>query len=274
MASARLAFAQVVLSHTEVPPPTPPADDVPAATTDTAHAEPSGTGPAAIPVPYDSEATGDLTPQEESDLATCEAAVDGLRLAFWAAGKALQVIRDARLYRQSHDSFEAYVAERWDMSRPQAYRLIAAWPLAERLSPIGDRLSESQIRELLPVADRHGTDAAATVYETVAETDGVKVTAAVLKGAVAVLPNTDRFDPAEASTQIRAYLAGEADPLAPVEADPAEVFAADVARVRSTIRRAFRRDSLRAVASTRPDEARKLAAELRELAAELDPGDG
>lgn len=41
------------------------------------------------------------------------------------------------------------------MSRSPAYRLIDAWPLAERLSPMGDKLNERQVRELLlPGASR------------------------------------------------------------------------------------------------------------------------
>ena len=98
----------------------------------------------------------------------CEAAVDNLRRAFWLAGKALNVIRDARLYRDSDATFEAYVERRWDISRAQAYRLIDAWPLAEHLSPMGD-INERQTRELLPVATRHGQDAAVTVYRAVGE---------------------------------------------------------------------------------------------------------
>ena len=105
-----------------------------------------------VPDPHSPAGDGRLSPAEQADLATCEAALDNLRLAFAAAGKALQVIRDARLYRSTHDTFEAYVEQRWGMGKPQAYRLVEAWPLAERLSPIGERLTESHVRELLPFA--------------------------------------------------------------------------------------------------------------------------
>jgi hypothetical protein len=177
-------------------------------------APPAAAPRVAVPDPYLAVTDGQLSPREHDDLATCESALDNLRLAFTAAGKALQVIRDARLYRETHTSFEEYLAERWEMSRPQAYRLIEAWPLAQRLSPMGDKLNERQVRELLPLADRHGQDAAAVVYQTVAEADGVQVTAAVLHGAVSILP-ADHFDPSEAVSQIRAYLAGAAVPTPP-----------------------------------------------------------
>ncbi|MGV9779480.1 hypothetical protein, partial [Streptosporangium sp. NPDC003464] len=81
-------------------------------------------------------------------------------------GKALQVIRDGRLYRATHPTFEEYTIDRWEMSRTQADRLIRAWPLAERLAPIGVKIiNESQVRELIPLANRHGEEAATTVYQ-------------------------------------------------------------------------------------------------------------
>jgi len=54
---------------------------------------------------------------------------------FYQTGKALKQIRDDRLFR---DSFEAYVKDRWDMARSQAYRLITAAEVIDNLSPIGD----------------------------------------------------------------------------------------------------------------------------------------
>lgn len=207
------------------------------------------------------------TPQlhdvEREELANCEAAIDTLRTAFWVAGQALRTVRAAKLYRETHATFEEYVADRWDMSRAQAYRLMEAAPLAERLSPIGDtRLNEAQVRELMPVADAHGKDAAVTVYRTVAEADGVKVTAAVIKGAVAVLPEDREFDADQAVAQIRAYLAGKVQPPAVAQPDPGE----QVERVRATIRR-IRVDRLLAVGV---EARRELAGELRALADEME----
>jgi hypothetical protein len=106
------------------------------------------------------------------------------------------------------------------------------------------------------------------VFRTVAETDGVGVTAAVLKGAVAVLPE-GQFDPDAAAEQIRAYLAGEGiEPAAPA-ATPAEVFAAEAKRVRAALRR-IRNDTIRTAGADNPEEVRQLAAELRELADEIE----
>jgi len=200
-----------------------------------------------------------------------EAALDNLRIAFWAAGKALQVIRDARLYRETHPTFEDYVEQRWDMSRPQAYRLIDAWPLAERLSPMGDKLNERQVRELLPLAGRHGQDAAVTVYRTIAETDGVQVTATLLHGAVSILP-ADHFDPAEAAEQIRAYLAGGSAGHQHSAPNPVETFTAEAAKLLRVLHRVADRGTLKAAAHEDPDTVRKVIADMRALLDEIEKG--
>jgi hypothetical protein len=71
---------------------------------------------------------------------------------FYQIGKALRTIRDERLFRDLlFDRFEAYVKERWDMARSQAYRLIEAAKVIDNLSPIGDGIlpaNESQARVL------------------------------------------------------------------------------------------------------------------------------
>ncbi|MET7304302.1 hypothetical protein [Embleya sp. NPDC005575] len=146
-----------------------------------------------------------LIDDEQRQLAACEAAIETLRVAFWAAGKALQIVRDARLYRTRYESFEDYCLDRWDMQRRYADRLIQAWPIAEALSPIGLKaVNEAQVRELVPLAGRYGNEAAVTVYRTVAEAESVPLTAAVLRGAVAAVG--EAFSPAAAVEQVRTYL--------------------------------------------------------------------
>lgn len=217
-----------------------------------------------VPEPYQGDNGGDLDARERADLASCEAAIDTLRLAFWAAGKALQVIRDGRLYRTTHGTFDDYCADRWEMTRQQASRLILAWPLAELLSPMGDKINERQVRALLPLSDQYGTDAAVAAYRTVAETDGVKVTAAVLEGAVSALPD-GTFDAEQVAAQIRAHLTGTApprpDPPAPSAAD---TFASAPTKFRTILQR------LRVAASEDPAQARATFAELRKLLDDLE----
>ncbi|WP_433894815.1 hypothetical protein [Streptomyces sp. CA-111067] len=153
-----------------------------------------------------------LIGEEQEVFARCEAAIDTLKWAFWAAGKALQIVRDGRLYRGTHPTFDAYLEDRWDMSRGQADKLIRTWPIAESLfdsqsnglTPIGvKKLNQSTVFELVPLAEQHGVEAASVVYRTAAAVDGVPVTAAVIGAAVKALPKSEKFDAKAATSAVR-----------------------------------------------------------------------
>ena len=59
-------------------------------------------------------------------------------------------IRDKRLYRQSHDTFEAYCQERWKMARNYANKLISASEVVSNLGTVVPTLpsNEAQVRPL------------------------------------------------------------------------------------------------------------------------------
>lgn len=86
-------------------------------------------------------------------LTQLESVIETNQRNFYQIGKALKQIRNERLFRDLlFDRFEAYVKERWDMARAQAYRLIEAATVIENLSPIGDKVlpeNESQARILV-----------------------------------------------------------------------------------------------------------------------------
>lgn len=84
-------------------------------------------------------------------LAELEEVVERGLSTFVEVGNALMEIRDARLYRATHPTFEAYCRERWGFSRSHGYRLIRAAELAE-LSPTGDIRNERQARAILEPA--------------------------------------------------------------------------------------------------------------------------
>jgi hypothetical protein len=136
-----------------------------------------------IPTPAGRQGSGPLSEVELHDLGVCERAVENLATAIWLAGKALQTIRDGKLYRHTHARFEDYVTERWDISERTAYQMIEEWPLAECLNQAyGKPVTASHIRALLPVTTRFGLDAAAELYQqlrTRAEADGVRLTAQI-----------------------------------------------------------------------------------------------
>lgn len=74
--------------------------------------------------------------------------------SFIEVGDALVTVRDAGLYREHAETFEAYCIDRWGLSRKRAYDLIGAAQTVNELSPIGDTpmpANEAQARELRPL---------------------------------------------------------------------------------------------------------------------------
>ncbi len=213
-----------------------------------------------LPVPNETAAHGPLDDREQAQLTACESSIDGLRVAFWAAGRALQIVRDGRLYRGRHASFDEYVEQRWDMQRSYAHKLIRAWPLAAKLHPVAPAINEGQVRELLPVAAQHGEDAAVVVYTTIAGADHVKVTAGKLREAVALLP--ERFDKAEVVALLQAWLRGELRDESNVRA--VDLFAAVESRFAALTRRVVKGSN------NDPAAAREFAAKLRTLAEQIE----
>ena len=107
----------------------------------------------AVPEPLEQ-----LSPSENTRLEHLEHIIENFRKSYYKAGAALAEIRDKRLYRATHASFEAYVAERWELSRPRAYDLIDASRVANNLSAVADvsTTNEFQLRALrdLPAEDQ------------------------------------------------------------------------------------------------------------------------
>ena len=107
-----------------------------------------------------------LSKQQASDLRACEQIINNGMMTFRKVGQALCKIRDDRLYKSSHKSFEAYCNERWNFGRSYAARLIEAADVPEVL-PNGDTIeSEGAARKYLdaqkhhPVADDSDDDQA------------------------------------------------------------------------------------------------------------------
>ncbi|MCA9130599.1 MAG: hypothetical protein KDB22_26100 [Planctomycetales bacterium] len=66
------------------------------------------------------------------------------------AGNALLVIRDEKLYRVEHRTFEDYVKSRWGLSRSRAYQLIEA---SEVVDKVVNKMSKILDKSLLPAND-------------------------------------------------------------------------------------------------------------------------
>ena len=84
--------------------------------------------------------TGEILPS----LAECEQVIERGLGTFLEVGGALLSIRDQRLYKEQHATFEDYCRTRWGFSRQRAHQLIAA----AEVSTIVDVQNEGQAREL------------------------------------------------------------------------------------------------------------------------------
>lgn len=125
----------------------------------------------------------DLTTTEAKHLAQLEATIEAGLQTFVDVGRALLEIRDARLYRQSFDTFEDYCRDRWGMSRIHAHRMIEAANVTNNLLPTGNILptSERQARPLASIEPEQQREAWQRAVDTA---PNGKVTAAHVQSVV------------------------------------------------------------------------------------------
>jgi hypothetical protein len=124
----------------------------------------------------------ELAIAERERLVELEEVVERGLQTFVEVGSALREIRDARLYRETHETFAAYLDERWGISRSRGYRLIDGARVAELVSPMGDTPNERQARELVPLLDDEA--ALAETWRELRAEHGDGLTAAKVREAV------------------------------------------------------------------------------------------
>lgn len=130
-----------------------------------------------------SQAVIDLDDADARRLAELEQVVDAGLDAFVAVAQALTEINVSKLYRQTHATFEGYIADRFGIGRAHAYRLMAAATVVKVVSPVGDITSERQARELVGLDPKVAQDVFVTA-KSAAEHRGVPApTGADLKAA-------------------------------------------------------------------------------------------
>lgn len=120
-----------------------------------------------------------LTIIEKNNLTELEVIIEKGMKTFYEVGFALMQIRDNRLYRETHRTFEEYCKEKWKFTKSRANQLIAASEVNENLTTIVAKpLNEAQARPLtsLPLEQQR------EVYQKTVETapEG-KVTARDIK---------------------------------------------------------------------------------------------
>jgi len=139
-------------------------------------------------------ASDQLTTQERIDLSHLEAAIEnGLDLVERGVSKAwksFQVIRDRRLYRETHATFEQYCNERWERGRNYVNKLILAGETQAYLSNLGTVVpkNEAQLRPITSLSPDQQVAAVQAVELT--SGDRTPVTADFQKAAAAAKSKT------------------------------------------------------------------------------------
>lgn len=95
-------------------------------------------------------ANDQLDVAERARLQELESIVENGLQIFYEVGKALDEIREQKLYRETHKSFEAYCREKWAIARRTADQFIGAARVIENLSAIALKIptKENQVRPL------------------------------------------------------------------------------------------------------------------------------
>lgn len=168
--------------------------------------------------------TVELTGPERAELARCEAVIERGFRTFIEVGNALAEVRDARLYRAEHRTFQDYCRDQWGFSRKRAYDLIGAAAVAAELSQICDtpvqRESHAAALAAVPKSDRE------KVWVRAVEAANGKPTATTVKSVAATLTGAGGSAPVP--------VPGEVLAAAPAASNALE---SSVSRTRSAARR-------------------------------------
>jgi hypothetical protein len=139
--------------------------------------------------------TETLVKSEVDLLATCEEIIEKGLKTFVEVGRALMEIRDCRLYRETHDSFEVYCRERWSLSKPYATQLITASQTVAIATANGAPAPsvEAVARELTPLRDE--PEELAEAWTQTVERHGPEPTAAQTREVVREIRSSDAATP-------------------------------------------------------------------------------
>ncbi len=152
------------------------------------------------------ELIGPVTPHQLNELQACEAVIRRGFQTFYDVGKAFARIRDARLYRDKFDTFEAYCREKWQYGRDYADRLIAAAEIVTHLQTIDCPLPERETH-VRPLIGLTKEQAAAAWKEALELAREVPMTVKLVKGAAAKFKKRESTSGIIAPTKIAAEAA-------------------------------------------------------------------
>ncbi len=155
-----------------------------------------------------------LTPEEQEALRDCETQLSRYKQAFLDAGRALRTIREGKLYRETHATFEAYCGEKWGFTADRAGQLMRGTETVETLIEAGVTdlpTNEAQVRPLSKLDDEQQVE----VWKQAVAANGsagnvsLKKVEAVVAGALGTAPSRSLHDlTAEWSHEARRALNG------------------------------------------------------------------
>jgi uncharacterized coiled-coil protein SlyX len=126
----------------------------------------------------------ELSDDEVDELQRCEAIIERGLKTFFEVGAALLRVRDLRLYRIDHPTFEAYCQERWDFSKTYANNLIAATSVRNNLTTIVVKQLPANEAQARPLAKLKDPEQQREAWERAVATAPGRVTAAHVEAIV------------------------------------------------------------------------------------------
>lgn len=184
-----------------------------------------------LPDPVETpDASGDLSDEEEFILGLCMKGIRQFENAWWVMAKALANVNARRLYRKTHPTFEAFVKDTLNKSRPTAYEEITAYSVGELMSARADSSFEGNSNSLSaradigkkaavalnPITKAYGPEVAVSVHETIQDAAGEAVSLRKLSGVIKQLPRpkdgTDKLTPDELTALAREIAAKQSEP--------------------------------------------------------------
>jgi len=131
-----------------------------------------------------------LSMTERVRLEQCERIIERGKQTFMDVGAALMSVRDGRLYRATHATFEDYCRERWGWSKTHVNRQIQAAEIASHLTPRG--VKPEAEKHLRPLAGLEPEEQTGAWEEALQTAPAGRVTARHVR---AVVDRRRRLDP-------------------------------------------------------------------------------
>ena len=128
-----------------------------------------------------------LTNKERAALRHHEATIESAQQAQLEAGRALRAINVQQLYRETHETFDAYCAERWGYTGRRAYHLISAADLIDHFRAVGVQEVPTCEAHARPLANLPEEDRVAVWEGVLAEHGADGVTKPAIDAAVKAL---------------------------------------------------------------------------------------